>query len=105
MRFVETTVFTRQITGLLGGDEYRALQNALVLRPEAGAVIQNSGALRKIRWGRGAIGRRGGLRVIYYWDLPTETFFMIFAYPKNVQDDLTHEQLKLLRRVIREEFP
>ena len=105
MRFVETTVFTRQITGLLGSEEYRALQNALMLRPRAGPVIQNSGGLRKTRWGRGASGRRGGLRAIYYWDDATGTFYMVFAYPKSSQSDLTAEQIKILRRVVREEFP
>ena len=62
MRFVETTVFTRQIQSLLTGDEYRALQSALVLRPEQGPVIRNSGGLRKIRWGSRGSGKRGGIR-------------------------------------------
>jgi len=48
MRFVETTIFTRQIVGLLTDDEYRALQAALVLRPEQGALIKGSGGPGKI---------------------------------------------------------
>jgi len=102
MRFVETTVFTRQVTGLLRDDEYRRLQLSLVLRPEEGALIQGSGGLRKLRWGRDGSGKRGGLRVIYYWQPATETFLMLFTYPKNVQDDLTPDQLKILRQVVRE---
>ena len=105
MRFVETSVFTKQITDLLDADEYRALQNAMMMRSDAGSVIQGSGGLRKMRWGRGSTGRRGGLRVIYYRDKATETFFMVFAYPKNVQRDLTASQLRILGRVVREEFP
>lgn len=105
MRFVETSVFTRQIMAQLDGDQYRGLQNALLLRPEGGPVIRNSGGLRKIRWGREGSGKRGGIRVIYYWDPATETFFMLFAYPKSIQDDLSDEQLKVLRQVVRQEFP
>jgi hypothetical protein len=105
MRFVETTVFTRQVSALLGDDEYRRLQLALLLRPEAGAVIQGGGGLRKIRYRRAGAGKRGGIRVIYYWASRTETFFLLFAYAKNVQDDLTPSQLKILSKVVKEELP
>ena len=106
MRFVETTIFTRQIQSLLTDDEYRALQSALVLRPEQGSVIRNSAGLRKIRWGSGSrgSGKRGGIRAIYYWDLSTETFFMLFAYPKSMRDDLSPEPLRVLSRVVKEEL-
>ena len=96
---------TSQVIGLLADDEYRALQASLILRPEQGAVIRGSGGLRKVRWGARGAGKRGGIRVIYYWFLPGETFLMLFAYPKNVQDDLTPEQLKVLRQFVEKEFP
>ena len=105
MRFVETTPFTRQIVGLLADDEYRALQASLILRPDQGAIIRGSGGLRKIRWGARGSGKRGGIRVVYYWYLAGETFLMLFAYPKNVLDDLTQDQLKALRQFVEEEYP
>jgi hypothetical protein len=49
-------------------------------------------------------GKRGGLRVIYFWDEASETFYMLIAYPKNAQEDLTAQQLRVLRRLVREEF-
>lgn len=104
MKFVETSVFTRRITAMLDDEEYRQLQSALSSRPRRGAVIKNSSGLRKIRWGRDSVGRRGGLRVIYYFDERTETFFMLFAYAKNDQENLTDAQLKVLRRVVDEEL-
>jgi len=104
MRFIETTSFTKKIQALLSDDEYRALQSALVLRPEQGAIIKKSGGLRKIRWGSSGSGKRGGIRVIYYWDPETESFYMLFAYPKSIQDDLSPEQLRILRRTVEEEF-
>ncbi len=104
MRFVETPIFTRQVTSLLSDDEYKTLQQALVLRPEQGALIRGSGGLRKVRWSKRGIGKRGGIRVIYYWYEGDAVFFMLFAYGKNVQADLSQAQLKVLRRVVREEF-
>lgn len=52
MRFVETPIFTKVITGLLDDDEYRSLQIALMLRPEQGPVIRGAGGLRKVRWAK-----------------------------------------------------
>jgi len=104
MRFLETPVFTEAIAVLLPDDEYRALQVALLLRPEQGAVITGSGGLRKIRWATPRHGKRGGLRVIYYWHPGEETLFLLLAYRKNAQEDLTPAQLKLLRRLVREEL-
>jgi hypothetical protein len=104
MRFIETSVFTRTIVALLDDQEYPALQLALLHRPQRGAVIRGSGGLRKLRWPRPGQGKRGGLRVIYFWDEASETFYMLFAYPKNEQEDLTVQQLRMLSRLVREEF-
>ena len=104
MRFVETLIFTGQITALVADAEYRELQQALLLRPTLGPVIRGSGGLRKVRWASAGSGRRGGIRVIYYWHVLDRAFFMLFAYPKSMQDNLTQRQLALLRRVVEEEF-
>ena len=104
MRFIETPVFTRAIVALLDDEAYRLLQLSLLESPSFGASIPKSGGLRKLRWPLPGRGKRGGLRVIYFWDAPSETFYMLYAYPKNVQEDLTAEQLRVLRRLVREEF-
>ena len=104
MRFIETPIFTAALRRALDDSAYRALQLALVLRPEQGPVLVGSGGLRKLRWGTAGRGKRGGVRVIYYWDAPSETFFMLYLYAKNVQGDLTAAQLKVLRRIVEEEF-
>jgi len=84
-------VFTRQIQSLLSAESYRELQLALADEPRRGRVIPRSGGLRKIRWEGTGRGRRGGIRVIYYWIPDREMLLMLLAYPKNVQDDLTPE--------------
>lgn len=74
MRFVETPIFTAAIRLLLPDEEYRALQSALLLRPEQGAIIPGSGGLRKIRWTGRSHGKRGGIRVIYFWYVTDDAF-------------------------------
>jgi hypothetical protein len=104
MRFVETTVFTGVIRRHLDDDQYRQLQIALMLRPEQGPVIRGTGGLRKVRWARAGAGKRGGLRIIYYWEPRDEVFYMLYAYAKSEQGDLTVAQARVLGRVVREEF-
>ena len=70
----------------------------------SGPVIRSSGGLRKVRWSLASRGKRGGVRIIYFWDEATETFYMLYMYPKNEQEDLTARQLRILARLVREEF-
>lgn len=104
MGFIETSVFTRTIVELLDDEAYRSLQLALLLRPELGSAIRGSSGLRKLRWAIPGRGKRGGARVIYFWDEPSETFYLLYAYRKSAREDLTAQQLKALSRLVREEF-
>lgn len=104
MRFVETPIFTKVIERLLSADDYRSLQIALMLRPEQGPVIRGSGGLRKLRWARPGGGKSGGWRVIYYWAPAEEAFYVLYAYAKNEQGDLTPAQTRALGQLVREEF-
>jgi mRNA-degrading endonuclease RelE of RelBE toxin-antitoxin system len=104
MRFIETSVFTRSIVELLDDEDYRAFQLALLFRPELGSVIPRSGGLRKVRWIVQGRGKRGGIRVIYYWHKPSETFYLLYVYRKNEREDISAQQLRVLTRLVREEF-
>jgi mRNA-degrading endonuclease RelE of RelBE toxin-antitoxin system len=104
MRFIETSVFTRSIVELLGDDDYRGFQLTLLFQPQLGSVIPGSGGLRKIRWSVPGRGKRGGIRVIYYWHERTETFYLLYVYRKNERENLTAQQLRLLSQLVREEF-
>ncbi len=61
--------------------------------------------MRKLRWAAQGRGKRGGVRVIYYWAVVQDKILMLFMYAKNEQDDLTPDQLKVLRRIVEEEYP
>ncbi len=104
MQFIETSIFTRQVQSLLTDDEYRQLQMALAVQPELGVIIPQSGGLRKVRWAMTGRGKRGGVRAIYYWVVAQDKILMLFMYSKNEQDDLTQQQLKVLREIVEKEF-
>lgn len=104
MVIIETPIFSKQLPATLPDDEYRELQRGLLGHPEAGKVIPGSGGLRKLRWAFDGRGKRGGVRLIYYWFTAQGSLLLLFMYPKNVQDDLTPDQLRQLKRIVEEEY-
>lgn len=105
MYFIETPVFARRRQSIIPDDEdFRAIQSALLKRPTLGDLMRGTGGLRKLRCALDGRGKRGGLRLIYYWHEVREAFLLLFMYPKNELDDLTATQRRFLARVVREEF-
>ena len=104
MQIVETSVFTSLISDLMDGESYRMLQFEMIADPEKGSVIPGSGGLRKLRWKLEGRGKRGGIRIIYYWAVSRGKIVMLYAFPKNVQDDLSIEQLKIPRKMVESGF-
>jgi hypothetical protein len=91
---------------MLSDDEYAELQGTLVVNPETGDVIKETGGLRKLRWSqqRRGKGKRGGVRIIYYWHAAGPLVYMLLAYSKDERDDLSAAQKKVLAQLVREEF-
>jgi hypothetical protein len=104
MVIVETSIFTKQVQKILTDEEYRQLQITLVNRPGSGKVIRGSGGLRKIRWGYRGKGKSGGIRTIYYWAVSEEKLLMLFVFPKNVAGNLSPAHLKMLRKIVEDEY-
>ncbi len=102
MEIIETPIFTKKIKNVLSDNEYRKLQWVLVVNPEAGVVIPGSGGLRKLRWAIPGGGKRGGLRIIYYWYSQDQRIYMLLPYKKSGQEDLTNEQIKILAEYVKE---
>lgn len=100
----ETSVFTRRVQKLLDPGSYRLLQLRLLAEPDAGDTIPGSGGLRKIRWAAEGRGKRGGVRVIYYWAREHEVILLLLVYGKNERDNLTQDQKAVLRRLVEDEF-
>lgn len=104
MEFFETPVFTRIISRLISDKEYHLLQLQLSIRPESGDLIKGSGGIRKLRWASSGRGKRGGIRVIYFFYKDDNQIFMLYAYPKKERDDLSKDQLKQLKKLVKETF-
>jgi hypothetical protein len=105
MVIIETSVFTRQIQSILTDDEYHDLQLYLSNYPDSGKLVKGGGGLRKIRWSIVGQGKRGGIRIIYFWAAQKNQLLMLFVYPKNEREDLTPRQLQHLVAIIKAEYP
>ncbi len=102
MTIIETPIFTKKIVEYVSDEDYRSLQLTLIERPSAGSVIQGTGGLRKYRWAHEGKGKSGGLRIIYFWDPKHEAIYMLLPFRKSEKKDLTSEQKKILKNVIKE---
>lgn len=104
--FIELPAFARYRQDFLDDEGFRALQNELMQNPEAGDVIEGTGGLRKMRFAdakRGK-GKRGGLRVIYYWWAAGLQFWLFTLYSKDDRDDLSPDQKRVLKELIKHEL-
>ena len=102
MEFFETSIFTKLIQKFISDKEYHLFQ--LAVRPESGDIIKGSGGIRKLRWAGSGRGKRGGIRVIYYYFTEDEQIYMLYAYPKSKKDDLTADQLKQLKQLVEDQL-
>lgn len=98
--FIETPFFTKAIQLYLTDEEYGSLQAHLNANPEAGVVVPGSGGVRKLRWGVGSRGKRGGLRVIYYLRTKQGQIWMLTVYSKNVRENIPANVLRQMKEVI-----
>ena len=104
--FVELPPFERHRNEYLDDDSFLTLQQLLMHSPETGDVIPGAGGLRKLRFAdeRRGKGKRGGLRVIYYWWSGKSQFWLFTLYNKDEMSDLTKGQRELLKEMIKREL-
>ena len=106
MEFVEAPPFTRHLPEYLSEDAYQDLQTRLAANPEVGDLMPGTGGFRKVRWAdawRGK-GRRGGLRIIYYYFPSDHQIWLMTLYNKDEASDLTAQQKKALKVAIETEL-
>ncbi len=100
MIFVEAKPFTRRWPDYLTEDELREFQNYLLETPGAGDVVKEAGGIRKIRWKSKDSGKRGGVRVLYFWHISDSHIYLLFIFKKNEFEDLTKQEYAALRKVV-----
>jgi hypothetical protein len=99
--FIESSAFERVCPVYLDDDEYAELQQFMMQKPEAGQVIPGSGGVRKLRWSRPGMGKRGGLRVIYFVRYSPNEFWMLTVYAKAKHDNIPAHILNQLLEAFR----
>jgi len=99
--FIESSAFQRLCLVYLDDDEYAELQQYMMQNPEAGQLVRGSGGVRKLRWVRPGMGKRGGLRVIYFVRFEPNEFWMLSLYAKAKQDNVPGHILKHLLEAFR----
>jgi len=99
--FIESSAFERVLPVYLDDDEYVELQQFMMQNPESGQVVPGSGGVRKQRWARPGMGKRGGLRVIYFVRYQPNEFWMLTIYAKAKHDAVPAHILRQLLEVFR----
>ena len=84
----------------LDDDDAKKLEQLLLEDPQAGDVIEGTGGARKIRIQMENRGKSGGARVIYVDVFRKEKLYLLLAYPKSVQDDMTPDQKKMVKKLV-----
>jgi hypothetical protein len=104
--FIELPPFGRHRAEYIDDDAFRQLQIMLMSDPEAGDAMPGTGGLRKLRFAddRRGKGKRGGLRVIYFWWEIRSQFWLFTIYDKDEMSDLTPAQRKALKEMIKTEL-
>ena len=90
--------FEEEARKLLGNAGFDDMLEFLARRPRAGRVIQGTGGLRKVRFARPGIGKRGGARVIYYYHNDAKPILLLLIYAKAGQNNLMAAQKAQLRK-------
>ncbi len=97
---VELPEYMRRVKRLLSENDGQELINYLAEHPEAGIIMPGTGGIRKLRWARTGMGKRGGVRIIYYYHNEQIPIYLLTLYSKGVKDDLTSSERRALREFV-----
>ena len=101
MEFIESKSFDSVRENYFDDDEFQQFQEWLMANPESGDRIKGSGGIRMVRWSVKGKGKRGGVRVIYYYIVPQSQLLLMTMYRKNELSDLTQKEIRILRDIVK----
>lgn len=97
MTVAETPLFIRQAAAIWDDEERESFVAFIAAHPEAGAVIPDTGGVRKVRWVRSGSGKRGGTRVIYFYHDAGRPLYLLMVYAKAQREDMTADEKRAMR--------
>ncbi len=97
MTVAETAPFIRQAAKLWTDDDRHAFVDFIAANPDAGDVIPDTGGLRKVRWGRAGTGKRGGVRVIYFYHDDSMPLYLLLIYAKTERENWSGDEKRRAR--------
>ena len=96
----ETPLFLRQAAALWGEEEHTGFVDFIAANPEAGDVIADTGGIRKVRWSRPGSGKRGGVRVIYFYHDDAMPLYLLLVYAKAQRENWTPDEKRRARDLV-----
>jgi hypothetical protein len=97
----ETPEYIRCADRLLSAADRMEVLGYLAANPKAGDLMQGTGGVRKLRWGRGGRGKSGGARVIYYFHSEVMPLYLLTVFGKNEKADLSKAERNELAGLVR----
>jgi hypothetical protein len=98
--FIELATFSKYREDYFDDDQFAQLQRALDADPDAGDVVPATGGVRKLRWARAGMGKRGGLRVLYYVQDRAGRIWLLTVYSKSARENISAGTLNALREIV-----
>jgi hypothetical protein len=95
----ETPLFMRQAESVWDDEEREEFVLYIAANPDVGDVTPETGGVRKLRWSRAGSGKRGGVRVIYFYHDANRPLYLLMVYAKARQEDLSPDQKRAVREL------
>jgi hypothetical protein len=108
LTFIETSTFTRLITGLVDDEDYATFQKELAANPEKGGPMSGCGGVRKVRMALPGKGKSGGARVCYLYLKQNDVIYLLYVFTKGDADNLSADGKRAMRGLaqqIKNEYP
>ena len=96
----EVPEYIRQAEKLLSATERQDIVSYLAAHPKSGDLIEGTGGIRKLRWGRGGRGKSGGVRLIFYYHSELMPLYLLKLFAKNEQDNLSKAERNDLAKIV-----
>ena len=96
----ELPEYIRGASKLLDADERQDIINYLAAHPKSGDLMEGTGGVRKLRWGRGNQGKSGGVRVIYYFHSDLIPLYLLTLFAKNERTNLSKSERNELSELV-----